>query len=57
MTTRQTVKEQRHLQEQQDQKDKNGVGQNEPVTHDKSHPGSDYPTPPLPQQHLEKAWV
>lgn len=54
MTTRQTVKEQRHLQEQQDQKDKNGVGQNEPVTHDKTHPGSDYPTPPLPQQHLEK---
>lgn len=56
MTTRQTVKEQRHLQEQQDQKDKNGVGQNEPVTHDKSHPGSDYPTPPAATTP-GKAWV
>ncbi len=52
--TRQTVEQQRHIQEQQDQKDKHGSGQTEPVTHDSSQPGSDYPTPPLPQQHLEK---
>lgn len=54
MTRRETVEEQRHLQEQQDQKDKHGSGHTEPVTHHSNHPGSDYPTPPLPQQHLEK---
>lgn len=52
--TRKTVEQQRHIQEQQDQKDKHGSGSDEPVTHGSSHPGSDYPTPPLPQQHLDK---
>lgn len=49
-TTRQT---QQHIQEQQDQKDKQSVV-NEPVTHHPSQPGADYPTPPLPAQHQIK---
>ncbi len=52
-TSNQTLKQQRRLQEKQDQKD-NQTPQNEPVTHRPSSPGADYPTPPLPPQHQPK---
>lgn len=48
-----TLKKQRQLQAQQDQKDAQST-QDEPVTHQPSSPGADYPTPPLPPQHQTK---
>lgn len=52
-TPEKTVQKQRHIQEQQDQKDQQNP-QPEPVTHSPSRPGADYPTPPLPPQHQPK---
>lgn len=48
-----TLKKQRHLQKQQDQKDAQATNE-EPATPQPSNPEADYPTPPLPPQHQIK---
>lgn len=52
--TRDTLNQQRHIQEQQNKKDQQGLDQTEPVTHAATRPGSHYPTPPLPAQQQQK---
>lgn len=52
-TPEHTLKKQQDLQRQQDKKDAQ-TPQEEPVTHQPSSPGADYPTPPLPPQHQLK---
>lgn len=52
--TEQTLAKQRHIQQQQNRKDKQELGQTEPVTHAAQRPATDYPTPPFPPQTQKK---
>lgn len=52
--TRHTVTQQRHIQDRQNEDDKQKLEPTEPVTHAVNRPGSEYPTPPMPAQQQQK---